>query len=386
MDSSLLVWISIIFCSLRINLKIIINTSNLQKGGALQVALSMLNEANKNTDHQFFAFLGRESSKVINEEEFDNLSFYHCNIHPTDSIFSFFKFNRILSNWEQEISADRVITIFGPCYWKPKAKHIMGFANGYLLYEDTYFFTKYPVHKSISYRLKKILHQLFLKREAQLYWTETQDSKIRLSRFLSRNENAVVVASNNASNYFREKELAELDKLTPKNYFRLVYVSSYYQHKGFEILKEIVDILNVNNQQIELVVTLNDKDYDQCFVDSKGVINIGPVHPKYCPSIYDSSDVVIIPSLLETFSASYPEAMISNKPIITSDLPFARDICEEAALYFDPSNPQSAVDHIVNLMNSKELYKEQVKFGNERVLEFDLPENRFDKILNKIIN
>ena len=50
---------------------------------------------------------------------------------------------------------------------------------------------------------------------------------------------------------------------------------------------------------------------------------------------------MILPTLLESFSATYIEAMFHGKTILTSDLDFARDVCGEAAFYFDPLNPQS---------------------------------------------
>lgn len=365
---------------------IIVNTSNLQKGGALQVALSFVNEANKLKGFQFHVFLGRESAKVINAKEFGNIKFFKIDFHPTDSIKSYFSFRKKLSQLESQINPKAVITVFGPCYWKPKSRHIMGFANGYLLYDDTYFFQRYPGQKGIKYKLKKALHKRFLKQEADFYWTETDDSSKRLANFLDKEISKIVVASNNASNYFRENKFYSSDKLPKKSAFRLVYISSFYLHKGFDILKDVMCELNSKGRKVELLVTLQKDDFEKCFEGCEGVINLGRVNPRFCPSIYKSSDAVIIPSLLETFSASYPEAMISEKPIITTDLPFSRDICQDAALYFDPSNSRSAVDRIIELMDSHELYNKKVQLGKTRVLDFDLPEKRFSKILNKIIN
>lgn len=38
-----------------------------------------------------------------------------------------------------------------------------------------------------------------------------------------------------------------------------------------------------------------------------------------------------MPSLLECFTATYPEAMRMERPIVTTDLAFAQGLCGEAA-------------------------------------------------------
>ncbi|HTL09366.1 MAG TPA: hypothetical protein VL307_13945, partial [Chitinophagaceae bacterium] len=74
--------------------------------------------------------------------------------------------------------------------------------------------------------------------------------------------------------------------------------------------------------------------------------------------------------MLECFSASYPEAMVMQKPVLTSDLSFARSICRDAAMYFDPLNPADIADTIVRLMTDKSLYDRLVMNGLQRVKDF----------------
>src|SRR5690606_6154941 len=176
---------------------IIINTSNLQRGGALQVAASFVQEASKIKSIRFCVILGKASSSVISAAAYSdahNLHFISTDIHPSDSPLAIFKFRRALKRIEKQVKPHAVITVFGPCYWKPRAPHIMGFANGYLLYEDTYFFTVWMGWKNWKYRLKKLLHQYLLKREASLYWTETEDSKMRLAKFTCKPLQNITVA------------------------------------------------------------------------------------------------------------------------------------------------------------------------------------------------
>ena len=136
---------------------------------------------------------------------------------------------------------------------------------------------------------------------------------------------------------------------------------------------------------VELLVTIDSKEYDRLFSGYKNVINLGSVEPKYFPDLYRQSDIVFMPSLLEIFSAVYPEAMYMQKPIVTTDLPFARNICQEAALYFEPENVQEAVARIREIILEPELAASLIGKGSQRVKDFDLPEKRFSKILSRVL-
>ena len=87
-------------------------------------------------------------------------------------------------------------------------------------------------------------------------------------------------------------------------------------------------------------------------IESQGltdrILNLGPVDLEDLPNVYRASDALFLPTLLESFSGTYLEAMHYGLPILTTDLDFARNICRDAALYFDPEN----LDGIVNLLES----------------------------------
>ena len=57
---------------------------------------------------------------------------------------------------------------------------------------------------------------------------------------------------------------------------------------------------------------------------------------EFVPSLYNQVDCLFLPSLLESFSGTYVEAMYYGLPIATSNLPFATSVCSDSAVYFDP--------------------------------------------------
>jgi len=131
-------------------------------------------------------------------------------------------------------------------------------------------------------------------------------------------------------------------------------------------------------------VTLPETAFDKHFPNKcrDCVINTGPVKPDEGPSLYKECDALFLPTLLECFSASYPEAMAMDKPILTTDMAFSRSICGEAALYFKPADPEDAVKKIHTLINDKQLRNSLVLVGRKQLQTFDTPAERAEKYLS----
>lgn len=368
---------------------IIINGANIKQGGALQIALSFIKETHNYPDIHFHIFSGKALKPLIGGEmeSTANCSFYEVRSVATDSLFSLRRFRKELDLLEQQINPDAVITVFGPCYWKPRARHIMGFANGYLLYDDTPFFKTWGGHKSIGYRLKKRYHQYLLQRETELYWIETEDARQRLAHLIKKPISKIIVASNNCSSFFYEQPYAQFDGLPVKNKYRFIYISALYAHKNFALIPLVLDELSSRGIAVEVLLTLKEEDYkNNPAFRHQSILNIGPVHPRYCPFLYAVSDAVFMPSMLETFSAVFPEAMYMKKPIVTSDLPFAKDVCGDAALYYHYDSAKDAADKIAALIADETLQGQLIHNGLKRLSNFDTPGQRFDKVLQKVLN
>ena len=98
------------------------------------------------------------------------------------------------------------------------------------------------------------------------------------------------------------------------------------------------------------------------------VINAGPVPQSHLASYFAASQALLLPTLLESFSGSYVEAMHFGVPILTSDMDFAREVCGEAALYFDPHVPKSICQAICTLRDNVEKREELAAKGAQRVV------------------
>ena len=135
------------------------------------------------------------------------------------------------------------------------------------------------------------------------------------------------------------------------------------------------------NFLFRFILTISPNEFFINNVYAKEVLLLGNVSISECPSLYFQSDALFLPTLLECFSASYPEAMFMKKPILTSDIGFAKGICGDAAMYFNPLCPASIGEAIYRLANNVIERDKLIANGIKRLKVFDTYEERTKKYL-----
>lgn len=363
-------------------MKIVINTAHQRFGGAVQVALSFIHECRAFPEHEYYVWVGPGVKSSLQLEEFpDNFHFRFFDFGPI-SFWKTFTIHKMLKQAERDIYPDVIISTSGPTYFQSSIPQIIGYNLGLYIYSDSPFFQNRNLKDRVRFLIKRKLHFYFFKHEAKAYVVQTDDVNKRVRKALKTDQ--VFTVSNTFSAYFCAKLGSFPDKLPPKrsNVFRWLSVSSYYGHKNLELIPKVQDELEILGiENVEFILTLEEGDFHHHIGQQKGIINVGPVPPEECPSLYKECDGMFLPTLAECFSASYPEAMIMEKPIVTTDLDFARSICGEAALFFSPQNAADAAKVIIKLIQNKILQKELIEKGKERLKHFDSPKERARKYL-----
>jgi glycosyltransferase involved in cell wall biosynthesis len=200
--------------------------------------------------------------------------------------------------------------------------------------------------------------------------------------------------SNTHSHYFNNFEAGKL--LMPiqrENEFRFLSLCSFAKNKNLEILNQVIPILNEypNDKKIKFVLTIDEKIFQEKFsiIAKNSIINLGRIDISECPQIYFECDALFSPTLLECFSANYPEAMKMDCPILTSDISFANSICNKAALYFNPLNAEDIAVKLLSLVESESLRNKLVEEGNIRLRSFHTSSERakeYISICKKVSN
>lgn len=158
---------------------------------------------------------------------------------------------------------------------------------------------------------------------------------------------------------------------------KLLYLTHYYPHKNIEIFLPLAEDIRARKKNIRIIITIAPEQHRkskeflrQVKARELGDVihNIGPVAMRDVPSLYAQTDGLLMPTLLESFSGTYVEAMFHSKTIYTSDLDFAKAVCGDAAYYFDPSNHHEILERILESQDDPEGRRLKIEAG-KRILD-----------------
>ena len=358
---------------------ILINCSNLKQGGGIQVADSICGYLNKYPKHHFVVVLSdameMTKKKILS---FQNVSVIYYNIRNTVSSV-FIQKDAFLDKCVKEEKIDVVLTVFGPSRWRPKVPHLCGFARGQLLPMKTPYFDSIPIkEKLLNYVVKRSF-----KHDAEHYWTENTVVTELVKKILPGKN--VYTVSNNYNQVFNDKSQWKNRQLPKFDGTTLLTVSTAHSHKNLPLAIEITRHLSANHPDFNFrfVYTINEDQFPELDEEAKKhFLFIGRVDITECPSLYRQADIMFQPTLLESFTATYPEAMRMDVPIVTSDLDFAHGLCGNAAMYYPPLDAEKAAEVIYKVANDNEIRKQLVKAGEMQLENFLDAETRADRLIH----
>lgn len=368
-------------------MKLLINASTLSATGVTQVAVSFINECIKFSKNIYVVAISDTIASQLNLSLFpSNFSFFKVNVHPLFTIKSF-QALRVLKNLELENNVDCVFSVFGPSYWTPKGPHLQGYAYPCYVYPDSPFFNIISIKERLKNFIYKNTHRLILTRNGKYFVSETSDVSSRASKFLKCSPENMYTVSNTFSHFFNDfiPESVNYLPALKENEFRFLSLCSFAPHKNLEILNKVIPILKerLKEKKITFVLTVDEELYKKKINEDvrKSIINIGRVDVAKCPQLYQECNALFLPTLLECFSANYPESMKMRRPILTSNLSFATGVCENASIYFDPLDPNDISEKIIELATHPNLVNKLVLEGVQQIKKFLSSEERAEKYL-----
>lgn len=103
---------------------------------------------------------------------------------------------------------------------------------------------------------------------------------------------------------------------------------------------------------------------------SDRILFTGRLSDEEIVALYANAGALLFPSLYEGFGIPPLEAMLLGCPVLASDIEPTREVCGDAAIYFDPMNPADMVRAIRELMESPERRAEMVSKGHVRAQQY----------------
>jgi glycosyltransferase involved in cell wall biosynthesis len=162
---------------------------------------------------------------------------------------------------------------------------------------------------------------------------------------------------------------------------RLLFVSHYNYYRNFETLIRAIPLLRkrIEPRKISVFVTCrlepgaNPGSFRtesaarlvQELGVSSNLVQLGAVPYHLLHHVYRACDLYVSPAYVETFAHPLVEAMASGLPVIASDLAVHREVCGDAALYFEAFSPELLAETVCKVAQSPELFRKMSERGLE---------------------
>lgn len=193
--------------------------------------------------------------------------------------------------------------------------------------------------------------------------TVSQTIKKELQESFGINDNKIYVTGNKIQRALLEviPKAPQVPGISQKNYFLIV--GSDDPRKNFSMAEQLfIDkfpntLLVVAGGQHRSFQSHNN------VVTSPKVIRLGYTDTATLRWLYENAIAFINPSLYEGFGIPNLEAFAFGCPVICSDLPVFREVCENAATYFNPQNPDSLNDAVQAIKDGSPLVQEKTNSG-----------------------
>ncbi|MDR4508716.1 MAG: glycosyltransferase family 4 protein [Candidatus Brocadiaceae bacterium] len=241
--------------------------------------------------------------------------------------------------------------------------------------------------QNIFYRLKfnilRLLTSLSVRKARNVIFISDNARKL-LSHYYKLQKQRTSLIYHGKGNLFQPNleyhRVEEIKKKYKLDEF-ILYVSNIYKYKNFrELIYAFLSIKDKMNPNLKLALV--GKDFDnqytetlKTFVFKKGmegrVIFFDHIPYEELPYFYKLCQLFVYPSTCENCPNILIEAMACGAPILASNIEPMPEICQDAAVYFDPFNPQDIAEKIHAVLLDNNLNKNLRQLSIQRARFFN---------------
>jgi glycosyltransferase involved in cell wall biosynthesis len=338
-------------------MKFVVQALGLTGGGGKELAISLFSRLTSYKRHRFiflvpdqpeYRCLGGSNSKVIVWQKPAGLWARDFQLNHT--------LNAVCAKWR----CDALLCMANFAPRRPACNTVLLLQNAYLAYREPAAERHLTMRERLTVAYGRRAYRRLSPRVSVVAQTEVM--KERLLASYGFGPRRVEVIPNSCS---LPKSSAPRQAPGPSRPFVFLCLGWYYVHKNLEILPDVLRrIRTYTSRPVECRITISPDQHPRArkFLRQLGreamrnhIVNIGPLGRSELAGVYGSADALLLPTLLESFSRTYLEAMHFGLPILTSDRDFARYICQDAALYFDPLDADSVARSMARMIEDAEL-------------------------------
>lgn len=146
---------------------------------------------------------------------------------------------------------------------------------------------------------------------------------------------------------------------------RLLYVGSTAPYKNLKMAVKALPLVREFFPCATLFLTCAP---DDPLCSHEGVVGLGYLGPGELEQVYAMATLLVMPSLVESGNLTMMEAMAAGTPVLAADRPYAHDLCEEAAMFFDPHDPAELAAKTIGLLLDDSRRRDLVRKGRSLVM------------------
>ena len=375
-------------------MKIILNFLPLKSGGGLQVGMDFLEQLKLHGHKHEWYLVATKGTPLAEVPAVRNLRLVKA---IQNSVISRLWFEYIgCQKLIREVGASLVYTQFGPHWPGASTVNIVGCAYSNLFHPEVDFWERLPFFKKAVRVCIDALRMSRLRHADHIIF-ETEDlaqRAVRLMNFPRERVSWVKPSVSSLVSATKEHIRTHERCRTLPTGFRVLLLSTYNPNKNIDLLPRIAKVLSERSpdHDIYFVLTLSREsagtvkimnDARMLGVENR-VINLGPIPQEGCAEVYRACNLVILPSQLESFSNTIAEAWTMERPLLISDLAWARSLCGTGAAYYKYRDPYDAADLILHLRKDRGHYNALIDQGRSMLNTYPKAGERFRQYLSII--
>lgn len=346
-------------------MNILVNFYNSKIGGGKNILDNFTNEilSSNSLNHNWIILVPSKNYYLENRK---NVKFITIESIANNNIFFPLLYLYSLPKIIKSYKIDLVVN-FGDVIIPTRIKQIYFFDWAYAVYDEPYIWERMSLKDKIVRKTKIFIIDRYIK-NVQLIICQTSNMARRLHKKYGVEQIKVIPTPFGMT--LSEKVNKNFSFSKGKKYF--LYPASYATHKNFSIIYKLAELIKSKNLPFVIILTIDEKTASDflCKVNLNqltSIVNVGKLNGEEISQIYKSCDVLLFPSLLESYGLPYIESMVFEKPILTSDLDFAHAICGNAAFYFNPFDPESILEVMQNFQADPEVLINKIQNGKKIV-------------------